>query len=177
MFGQESKAAAVGRIDVQPHLVLGADLSDFSHWIHAGRRRGPDRRHDRERFESVPEIGHDGFAQSRDVHPKLRVAREPADIVLAQSECDRPFLDRTMGLVRNVNAKDRQLGAAGETQRPHRGARFLAGDGEGVHGRDGGGVVDHTGEIVRQAEPLPQPIEDERFQLGARPAMCARSWR
>ena len=86
--------------------------------------------------------------------------------MLPQPERDRGLVDRAMRLIGNVDAKDWQLGAAGKSQCADRHAGFLARDGQRVHGTDRGGVVNHATEFVRQPEPLPQPIEDDRFELG-----------
>ena len=141
---------------------------DRADGIDAGRRRRPDRRDDRQRPNAASCVLVQGGGERIRSHAEFRVGLDAAQRVVAEAEQDDGLVDRRVRVLGAVDPELRQIEASRQAARPHVGGRQLTRRGEGVEGRDGGGVVDDAGEFVGQAKQLPQPRERHFLELGGR---------
>ena len=157
----------VGGVDVQPQPLAGADVGDGRHRVDAGDRGGADGRHHRQRRHPVPPVLRDGGGEGVGAQAEALVGGDAPQPVVAQPQRHHGLVDRRVGVLGAVDARRREVGAAGEAALAHLGHR-LPGRGERVQGRDRGGVVDDPLEAVGQPEQAPQPPEGRLFELGHR---------
>ena len=108
----------------------------------------------------------DHFPQCRHFHPKFGVTRHAPHVFLAQPERNRCFFHGAVRLIRCVNAKSRDIGATRQSELARGGRGLLARDRERVHDSYRGRVVNDAVKFLRQMQPLAEPIDHERFQLG-----------
>ena len=151
---------------MQKYFLLATERGDFAHRIDAGGGGRADGGDDRKRLEAFSLIRLDCFGQSRNVHAKIGIARDANHVLLAKTKRDGGFLDRTVRLIGSVNSQTRDIVSTGQTFRAHAIDRFFTRHGQRMHDSYRGRVVNNAAKLVRQTEPLPQPIQNERFQLG-----------
>ena len=166
-FRQHRKSTAISAIDVQPHLVFAANLRDLRNGIDTGGRCRSNCRDNRQRLELLAQVALDHRAQRGGVHSEFGIARYALHVVLAQAERDRRFLGRTMRLIGCVNAKDRGS-RTDQSAFASRRRGFFARNRKCVHDSDRRRIVNNAVELVRQSQPLPQPIDHDCLQFGCR---------
>ena len=164
-FGQHGGGPGIGGIDVQPHLLGGADLGDGRNRVHAGGGRGPHRGHRAERQPAAGPVLPHGGGQRRRIHAELAVGGDLAHALLADAQHDGRFFDGRMSLFGGVKAEARP---AGHALFPQPQVQRLAGRGDGAQAADRGRVHHHAEELLRQAQHFSQPAHHHFFQLGGR---------
>ena len=85
-LGAQRRRARVGRIDVEPQTLGGADLGDRRHRIHRCGRGRADGGHHRQRAKACGTVGGDRTPERLDVHPVLRIVGHGAITVEAETE-------------------------------------------------------------------------------------------
>ena len=152
---------------MQPQALPGADVRDVRHRVDAGDRGRAHRRHHRQRGDAVSPVLVDRRRERGGAQAEPVVGVDAPEPALSQSQRHHRLVDRRVGMLGAVDPQPREVRAAREAALADLGHR-LPGRGEGVQGRDGGGVVDDPLERVRQPEQAPEPAQGHLFELGHR---------
>ena len=163
----DGRGPRVGGVDVQPQPLAGADVGDVGHRVDAGDGGRPHRGHHRQGGDAVAPVVGDRRGEGVGAQSEPPVGGDAPQPGLPQPQRHHRLVDRRVGVLGAVDAQGGHIGAPREAALADPG-HGLPGGGEGVQGRDGGGVVDDPFEGVRQSEQAPQPAQGHRFQLGHR---------
>ena len=162
-LGCEHGRPAVGRVDVQPQPVLGAQVGDRGQRVDGAGGGGAGRRDDHERPHAGPDVVGHGPAQVVEAHPVAVVGGDGAHGPLAQTEHVGRLGDRRVGLRGGVEHEAQAIHAV-PADVPV-GARVASRLERGqVRGRPA--ARHQAAGACRQAEPLRQPPHQMQLELG-----------
>ena len=144
---------AVGGIDVEPQVFGFAEVRQFLKRVDRAGAGGTGIGADGDGGQAGGAVVGDGPGEGLHVEPEAAVARDLADVVSANPDDHGGAGEGAMALVAHVDGGS--LGVAGG----------LAGGDERVDTGGGAAAGEETGGGFRVADPAPEPVDDDEFDL------------
>jgi hypothetical protein len=154
----ETGERAVGTVDVEPEVVVAADLRQVAERVDGACRRRAGVRDDQQWQPPGGLVGADSAEERLRAHPGAFVGRDDAHLVGPEPERPRGACQRRVRLVGHVD--DRPLVHRAESRLPRARERRQVGGRAARH--------EHADRLLGVADPLPQPVEDDELER-ARP--------
>ena len=106
------------------------------------------------------------FGKCFRVHTKLIVGRNLTQTLLAQAQGNDSFIYRRVGLLRRINAQQREIFSAAHSFFANTHLDAFTSGGNRMHAGNRCSVIDDASHSAVESHHLSQPIEHNFFELG-----------